>query len=317
MPQDPRLLNISYSSLGTFHECPRKFQLHRLNVLPVDSSDDPLRSLTFSYGHLVGNGIQMALQDIDEDEIIWKTFLWWPHALFEEDTKRKKSFWTGIFAIQQFIQVIRPSILGDWELEFYEGVPAVELSFVITLPGNFKYRGFVDAVLRNSKTQEIMVLEVKTTSASISSPAQYQNSAQAVGYSVVLDHIDPDLSSYEVLYLPFNTKDLSYAPLPFQKSYLQRALWLQELLLDTQVISLYEETGVYPMRGESCYKFYRDCEYFGLCTLPTSRLTKPLTPEEHEKLLDDLEKYQIKVSFQQLLETQISKSQENSDDEIL
>lgn len=304
---DPRILNLSYSGLLNLHSCPRQFQLHRLNA-EKDSTESAEASVTFAFGHLVGLGIQLHFEGVSEQEIIWRLFIQWAPDLFSENDKQKKSFWLGISAIQTFISLRANGFLSEWELVYHDGKPATELSFCINLPDGFRYRGFVDGVLRNKITGKIMVLECKTSSIANLNPAQYKNSAQAVGYSVVLDDLFPELSSYEVLYLVYLTKAFKYEPLPFTKSYLQRALWIQELLLDVEMIKLYENSGVYPMHGESCYQFYRECEYLQTCTLSTDLLTSPLTQEERD-LLDLKESiYQVNVDIKDLIATQLRKS---------
>ena len=178
--------------------------------------------------------------------------------------------------------------LDGYNLVRYQDKPATELSFVIHLPDGFKYRGFVDAVLQHEISGAVMVLEVKTTNATAVNPAQYKNSAQAIGYSIVLDALFPDLRAYEVLYLVYQTKSESYQQLPFEKSYHSRALWIRELLLDIELIKMYEQASIYPMHGESCYSFFRECEYLNLCTLSTIysrtnfwRLQWQLIPEDY------------------------------------
>ncbi len=196
--------------------------------------------------------------------------------------------------------------LGEYELVYWQGKPAVELSFRIHLPDGFTYRGYVDAVLQHKITGKILVLEAKTSSGRANS-AQYKNSGQALGYSVVLDKIFPDLSSYEVLYLVYGTNEKGYTEFYFEKSLLLRALWLQELLLDKLHIELYEEYGAYPMHGENCYDFFRECSYLGLCTLPTERLIKPLTQADLDKIAE--EEYDFELDFFELVEAQIEKGE--------
>ncbi|WP_292558044.1 hypothetical protein, partial [Mesorhizobium sp.] len=77
---------------------------------------------------------------------------------------------------------------------------------------------------------------------------------------------------------------------------------IRELLLDIERIKMYEEAGVYPMRGGSCTSWGRDCEYLQTCTLSTEYLTKPCTPEEEDKT-----EYQISISLVDLLDTQLNK----------
>ena len=309
---DTRIQQLSYSSLLTLHSCPRKFQLYRLSA--DKQALDEKSKVTFSLGHVVGNGIQSLLQHKDLDTIYWESFLLWEADLESEDPKLKKSFWEAMIAVERFQYVRNSSLLNDYELVYYtpEGsdtpVPAVELSFIITLPNGFKYRGFVDAVLRHKVTGQILVLEVKSTGQAAVNSATYKNSAQAIGYSIVLDVLFPELSAYEVLYLVYMTKSREYYPLPFKKSYLQRALWIQELLLDCDRIMMYENAGVYPMHGESCFNYYKECDYLNTCTLSTQFLTKPLKPEEEKKLLEAHENFHIKLDVQDLINAQLAKS---------
>lgn len=305
---DTRLKQLSYSSLLTLHSCPRKFQLDRLQA-PRLEDDMNLSSVTFAFGHVVGLGIQLVFDSKAEDQILWEMFLMWDRDIFEENPKQAKSFWHAVSAIQQFISMRELGFLEDWELVYVDGKPAVELSFLINFPDGFKYRGFVDAVLRNKITGEIMVLEVKTTSGATVNAATYKNSAQAIGYSVILDHLFPDLSSYEVLYLVYKTKAKEFETLPFTKSYLQRALWIRELLLDIDLIKLYEDAGIYPMHGESCFNFFKECEYIYTCTLSTEKLTDRITPEQEQKILETHETYQINLSIEDLIATQLRKSE--------
>ena len=305
---DYRLRQISYSSLLTLHECPRKFQLSRLKA--SDRADISIKSqITFAYGHAVGTGVQELISGLPLEDVIWNLFLSWPLDISLEDEKSDKSIWTAIFALQRFVSITGAGFLQDYELVYYEGKPACELSFAIVFPDGFRYRGFVDAVLRHKQTGKILVLELKTTGMATLKPSTYKNSAQAVGYSVILDVIFPGLSSYSVLYLVYQTKAKEFTPLEFPKSFLQRALWIRELLLDIETIKMYEEAEVYPMRGESCMSFGADCVFLNTCTLDTSRLAKPITLEDEDKT-----DYQIVLSLEDLLDSQLSRTEELNDD---
>lgn len=320
---DKRILNLSYSSLLTLHTCPRKFQLYKLGA-DVSTIESPENSITFSYGHVIGSGIQHILEGMDPETVIWKAFLEWDCDLFAENVKQNKSFFGAIHALRQFIAMRSSGYLGDYEIVKYKDRPACELSFAIRLPDGFIYRGFVDAVLRSRSTGKVIVLECKTTNAATVNPAQYKNSAQAIGYSIVLDAIFPELSAYEVLYLVYQSKSTEYLQLSFDKSYYQRALWIKELLLDMEMIKLYEQEGIYPMRGESCFTYFRECEYYNNCTLSTNLLTTPLTVQGAEKLDEQLAEYQIQITLEDLIRAQLSKPQNTqlshshiTEDEIL
>ena len=305
---DPRLKQLSYSSLLTLHACPRQYQLYKLNSEYEDDEGQIVtEQTTFAFGHAVGTGIQSALEGKSEDRVILDMFIAWDAALFDADDRRNKSFWLAIAAVQRFILARKYGLLKGYELVIHEGKPAVELSFLIKFPDGFVYRGFVDAVLQHKDTGEILVLEVKTTSMTNVNAAQYKNSAQAIGYSIVLDSLFPALSSYKVHYLVYKTKAMEYESLPFTKDYLQRALWIRELLLDIETIKMYEGASIYPMRGESCLRFYRECKYLSLCTMATERLVKPLTQETVEGIAKENAQYQIQLTLDDLIHSQLSK----------
>lgn len=301
---DRRIQMLSYSSMLQLHACPRKFQLYKLNS-KVESAEDIPGSITFAYGHAVGTGIQDLLEDKSLDQTLFNAFLAWPLDIHAENDKQNKSFWGASLALRQFASMRANGYLGDYDLVNYKGKPACELSFCIHLPDGFIYRGFVDAVLQNRRTGEVIVLECKTTNSANVNPAQYKNSAQAIGYSIVLDALFPELSSYKVIYLVYQTKAEEYIQLPFDKSYYSRALWIRELLLDVETIKLYEDAQIYPMRGESCFTYFRECEYLQTCTLSTENLATPYDEQTENKINKELSEFQIHVSLTDLVEAQL------------
>lgn len=298
---DYRIRQLSYSSLLALHQCPRKFQLYKLRTTHR-AEEDIKSSITFAYGHALGEAIQLALQGKSFSEVSWEIYKNWKPDLFAADEKANKSFFSALVSIKKFFHLLEAGFLQEYELVYFQGKPACELSFAIVFPDGFRLRGFVDAVLRHKITGEIIVLECKTTGSKVVAPAQFKNSAQAIGYSIVLDALFADLSSYKVLYLVEQSPTHEFTPIPFVKTYLQRALWIRELLLDIETIKMYEEAGIYPMHGESCYSFFRECEYLNTCTLSTDYLTKPCTEEEEDKT-----DYQVVLTLNNLLDAQFTK----------
>lgn len=241
----------------------------------------------------------MLLQGISLDQVYLNLALKWEVDLLAENPKQKKSIWDCFIALDKFSWLLQQDILDGFILASYAGKPAIELGFRISFPDGFRYRGFVDAVLYHPTSGKVKVLEIKTTSSRALHPAQYSNSAQAIGYSIVLDHIFPDISHYEVLYMPYKTVAREFDPMPFNKSLSQRALWIRELLLDIEVIKMYAAADVFPMRGESCYNFYRECSFYNMCTLSTERLAAPL-PEEPK-----VETFDVELTIQDLINSQL------------
>ena len=305
--EDIRIKQLSYSSLLTLHKCPRKFQLYKGQA--VKAPEEIEQTITFSYGHIVGAGLQAVLQNKPESEILMEMFLMWKPDLMAEGEKNGKSFWSGVIAVQKYLAARKAGYLRDYEIYLHEGKPAVELGFKIILPDGFVYRGFVDAVLRNKITGAILVLECKTTGARNINPAQYKNSAQAIGYSIVLDSLFSDLSEYEVLYEIYKSSSGEWEAMKFPKSYLQRALWIQELLLDVEMIKLYESYEIYPQHGESCYDFFKECEYFTNCQMSTKFLTTAYTKVDQERIAAEDSRYAITVTVQDLIRAQLAKEE--------
>jgi len=307
---DIRLKQLSYSSRLTLHSCPRKYQLYKLSSKENtdDEEDSSSESVTFAFGHAVGTGIQELLVHGNIEKAIYQAFLAWKADFLADNSKQNKSFWIAAAAIKKFESLLQNGFLSGWDLYTYNGKPATELSFIITFPDGFTYKGFVDAVLVNQESGAVMVLECKTTGMSYVSAATYKNSAQALGYSIVLDSLFPNLSHYKVKYLIYKTKALDFEVMDFEKDYLSRALWIREILLDIEMLKLYDNASIYPMHGESCFSFYRECEYLGLCTLSTEKLTNPLTESIVEQIQKSTESdFEIKLGLNDLILSQLDK----------
>lgn len=308
---DDRLKLLSYSFQTLLHKCPRKYQLSKLRA--VEDEQDPLaaanQNLTFAFGHVVGEGLQLILEGKSEVETIWTMFLHFHADLADRNDKQVKSFYHAVAAIKKFIHMREHGFLEDYELVWYKDKPAIELSFLINFPDGFKMRGSVDAVLKHRETGEVLVLEGKTDSGTNLAPAKYKNSSQAIGYSVVLDLIFPEISSYKVMYIVYLTKDMNYELLNFTKTYTQKAQWIQELLLDIELIKMYEDVGVYPMYGHTCYDFYRECEYLNTCNLSTKYLTNAQTEADiGETNSTYTGEYSITIGVSDLIAGQLDKN---------
>jgi hypothetical protein len=296
------------------HTCPRRFQLYRLRaeraIAPVETG------VTFAFGHVVGEGLQQILQGKSLREILFPLFFMWDVDFTARHEKHKKSFAEAIFAVRKFAALRAAGFLKDLELVYVPSannsgvqVPACELGFAVNMFDGFVYRGLVDAVLRNKLTGEIIILECKTTWHRESNPAQFKNSGQALGYSIVLDSIFPGLSSYSVLYLVYSTTTLEVQPLPFTKSFESRAEWIRSLVFDVEEIIKYEEAGIYPKRGEGCFSFGRACEYIDTCHLSTAYLAKPMADSE-EQIKKDEARYVHRFNLVDLIQAQIDRNKE-------
>lgn len=308
---DPRFMRLSYSGSLDLHACPRLFQLQKLGA---ESTVDFESSVTFAFGHVVGAGIADLMITGDLDKTLWNMFLGWEPDFFAENPKQQKSLPHAVAAIQKLHSLMEDGLLSEYEVAEYNGKPAAELSFRIELINGFTFRGYLDLVLRRKSDGEKAVLECKTDSGNYVFHVKYKNSAQAVGYSVVLDEIDGELSSYNVEYLLYMTRLSRYENFSFPKSYQQRALWLRDTLYDVEAIQSYVRNegnyGIWPMRGESCGRFNKPCNFLDVCHLPTGNLAAPLREIHYkDRSRGGVEaEYQFDLTLAQLLEKSQSQS---------
>jgi hypothetical protein len=268
----PKLKLLSHSSLTTLHSCPRKFELYRLKAGATFAA-----SIDTAFGSAFGTGIQTLIAtEGDLDKAILDAYLAWDVSLLEENNKSNKSIWEVISALTAFKSQQLPTIITDWEVaRLKDGKPAVELSFNISLPDGYAYRGFVDLVLKHRTENRYKIWELKTTGSYVVNEAQYKNSFQGVGYGVVLDKIAADLgadSDFFVDYFVYKTKSREFEVMPFLKNNFERMRWLSQLLLEVEKLQLYDRLELFPMHGESCFNYFRPCEYFGICHMSNSSL---------------------------------------------
>jgi hypothetical protein len=297
---------LSHSSVLLLHKCPRKYELYKL-LGGKQEADNHL-----DFGDVVGRGIQEYLISGSLNKAYMVMFLAWPKALDDEDGQRdKKTFWFALNAIDKFAGY-RNSILGRYQLAYFDGKPAAELGFSIDLGDGFYYRGFLDALLVDKMRNELLVLECKTTKNREVHPAMYENSSQGLGYSLISDAISKALGTrmegqFKVHYCVFKTGEMEWQPMPFTKSHTDRALWIQDMLNDKNRVVEYHKNGYFPMHGETCYDFFRPCPHFGTCK---SKYLVDMDEVVEKK--DEPSKYAFSYSIEQIIEAQLAKHEANS-----
>lgn len=286
-------IRLSHSSLQTLHTCERKFQLDKLLVTEVEKEE----SEHFSFGHAFGAGVATYLVTQDANRAMFEAWLaYWPEI--ETD---KKSVARCIAALEVAFPRL-DTILIDYEIAVFNGAPAVELSFKVTTDEDYYFVGHIDAVLRNRYTGQYIVFECKSTGLQLFdlSPL-YQNSGQALGYSIALDRIaGKELSSYGVIYFVAQLpKDFVPKIQVFEwgKTLSDRLNWFISLSLDIKHLVEMRELGVYPKRGESCLQYNRPCKHFSTCTLHSADRLKPIE--------EDTIEYQFTYSLQELIDDHV------------
>lgn len=286
----------SYSYDQILHLCARRFEIMQnwpADVKRTISKEEDVQAVAtltegegnvdFAFGHCVHAGVQRLFLDSNLDAAIWEAFRAWDIHLL--NTHKSKSFWTAIDAIHK-AQVLVQNIKDEgWEVFTVKGKPSIELNFLIHLVKGHKYQGHIDIILRHKQTGEYKVFEIKTTVFVNVDEAMYANSAQPLGYSVIMDTIAPNQVNYEVTYLIWSEakSGRQWHVMPFMKSRTAKAEWIRDVMSDVDIVEKYKAEGYFPKRGEACYAFFRRCPYFGTCNLPLKALIPGYGQGEKEK----------------------------------
>lgn len=295
---DFRLRLLSHSSRSLLHSCPRKYQLYRLGN-PAREYDEHT-----DFGTVVGEGIQHYMLHGDFQAAVFRMFTLFRGDLFEDGVRSRKTFLHAVYALKQF-QIIKNTLLADYEVATFNDRPALELGFSVSVGNEFAYRGKVDIILRNKLTGLLLVLELKT-SKDEAKQEKYGNAGQGLGYSIFTRQISPAADKFNVLYLVYQTMAQEFAPLMFVKQHTERALWIQDLIADCQLLGVYNQFEVWPRHGESCMSFNRPCNWYGMCHMRNSNLFADITDEERDKVLRDETNYTFRLDITSLLTTQIT-----------
>jgi len=288
-------IRLSHSTLQTLHTCERKFQLDKLLVTEIEREETEHTV----FGKAFGAGVATYLVTQDANRAMYEAWLAYEPEL-ETD---KKSLARCVAALEVAFPRL-DTVLVDYEIVSFNNCPAVELSFRLNINLEFYFVGYIDAVLKNRYTGQHVVFECKTTGLQLFdlSPL-YQNSGQALGYSIALDRITgKELASYGVLYFVAQLpKDFTPKIQIFEwsKTLADRLNWFISLGLDVKHLTEMAELGVYPKRGESCLQYNRPCKYFGTCILHSADIPK--------KIPEDSIDYQFVYNLDELIQNHLER----------
>lgn len=294
---------VSYSSLNNLHGCPRLLEIDKFG-----ESAPELPNPDLAFGSAVGAGVQKLFSGGTLEEAWLAAFLAWDCGLLESYEKKNKSFPDVLEAIKVFT-AYASIILQDWEVYEYEigGVTrkATELSAKVLLPNGFQYRLFIDVVLRNRVSGQLLVIELKTTGAKRLDPAMYGNSNQGLSYGIILDKIASGNASFDVHYYVYSSSMGDWEMYPFTKDRVSKANWIRTVLFDTSSIDTHLKNGFFPKHGENCFNFYRPCKYYGACDMSKVALyAGPAVLEERVKKKLE-ENYDFTFTLEEIIDQQL------------
>mgnify|MGYP007049918413 CR=1 FL=1 len=134
----------------------------------------------------------------------------------------------------------------------------------------------------------------------------YLNSAQLIGYSIVLDFIaGKDNVEYDVYYFVGQLgAGNGYVPkihnLCYPKSLKDRLNFFITLGMDVERLSKMLEYNIFPQRGAACNSFNRPCYHLGTCGLHSLDRMKEEEPDTTE--------YQFVMNLDDVIKDHIERS---------
>lgn len=313
---EPGVTAFSYSKRNNLHKCPRYFHLKEDRHL---GSFQPNAHTAF--GHAYGAGVQMffryaeelSLEEAEKRAVVATLAYWDTYSIWDADPKEIKTLWAAVIAVRKFCREEGIQLLTKYKLAYHptSGKPLIELLYYIRIGEGYSDQGHIDLVLEDRVTGELLVVEMKTGSAEFAE-ADWANSAQTIGYNVVLQAfgaMSKQQVAYHVLYLCYNAKDLVLQQFHFSRSLAERAEWLASLMLDVQLVEMYKSSGVWPKRGTQCRQYKRNCEFFGTCDL-----TRLAPPKEATYTGLPIEAADFVTSVEELLEGMRNEAEHVGDD---
>lgn len=302
--------SLSYSRLQTFYSCPRKFHLGELRGA---KGFNPTIHTAFGHAYAMGIQTYLHLRSTRSHEVaLARSFVSAIAAydypgIFEEESASKKSLWFALIGVEAFATQAAPGILEEFEVAVINGKPAIELFFLLQIDEETDYQGHIDLILKHRVTGELFILEIKTKGGD-TSPADWANSFQTLGYNAILHTVVPGGTNLNVLYIVYNTKQMTVSTMSFVKSSAHRAEFITSLLLDVNQMREYDKHNYWPKRGGSCTSWGKACHLFGVCDNEYSGMS---VPEAYESV--PIDNVDFVIHIDQMLEVESTATSETVD----
>lgn len=263
--------SYSNSVIAEAQSCARKYELKHLIKTSVDSYQPP--TVEFAFGHAVASGIQFGLAGVPIETAIYEAFIQYDVDLDVQMDKKKIEFHHVIQAIRNFYKKHLDDLKSTYEVldVIIDGqeIFGIETEFVIK-GNNWWYQGHIDLVVRNKNTGKIEIWEIKTTNFNTIDPAIYGNADQTLGYSLVARVLSSKLNIpldniTAVRYIVYKNYPQEFEFLPYTKTIAHQKRFFNDLKAKINIIAIMRDTNYFPCNGNSCFNYFRPCEYFERC----------------------------------------------------
>jgi hypothetical protein len=295
-------LRVSYSSLGTFSSCPRKFEFDKLYPKKDRAWED-------NYAADVGKALHAAYQDYlihkDQERSILELMRTFPFEDEHSQPNDYRSFSAALSTLEEMFNEIRmdeyelamikrplnpAEQIGEYFLAQHEQrvaassftVPAIEVPFEIRFKGlmippcarypegaQISLIGFIDAIMRNLTTDLYRTMDIKTSRMRLTDPTpKYKYDNQQTPYGLVVEHVAGGLiDSFEVLYLDcyVDLVEPDVKMLPFLRTRDNILEWCNNKVLQFQQIAKMAAADFFPRTDNGCLFYQKGCRYLEPC----------------------------------------------------
>lgn len=261
------ILELSHSTLQSFHSCPRKLEFAKLfnyNLRGRGTAGEAGNSLHAAFGDY--------LQFHDRDQAIWILMLNYPIDLCSNPLWNwsLEATYAGLIQVMNYADLhpeLELAVIGDKQ--------AVEVPFLINIHHNIEglmpvvYRGYMDFIFYNRLDNTYKVVDLKGTTYEVKDyVAKWRWDSQCLPYAIVLERaLDKEISTLDVEYLvtKVHLLESTVKQLEYTKSEQEIQEWTQDLIVDLMTIKTYIQTKWFPRRGASCIGFGKVCKFYDLC----------------------------------------------------
>lgn len=273
-------IRVSYSSLGTFSSCPRKFEFDKLYPRGQKTGNwyaaDVGSALHAGYQHYLIHG--------DIDQAIWCFMQAFPWEDEFQQENSYRSFEACLSTLERMMAEIKMNEYKLAEIRHPNGtiVPAVEVPFEIRFPGlevppcarypdgaRISFIGYIDAIMQHVMNDLYRTLDIKTTRMQLNdATGKFMFDTQQVPYGIVVDHVaQGSVESFEVLYLDcyIDILDPTVNLYPFKKSAQDVQEWVTNKVIQLRQMIQFIAGDYFPRTDNGCLFYNKPCRYLEPC----------------------------------------------------
>ena len=264
---DIKSLNLSFSTMTSFEDCPRKLEFAKFYNINIEK-----RSLAPEGGNCLHSALGVYLKTKDTVKAIEYLVLNYPIDLCQMPTWS----WSLEACYSALISLIGYfKVNTHLQLALINGAYAEEVPFIIKLNHNIPnfmpiaYRGFIDFVLYNEHTESFEVYELKNSKNKNNYIQEsYKFSAQGLPYSLILQALlDMDFSNISVTYLLSKVHILEpeVQAVEFNKTIQDTQEWARDIYMKILMIKNYHDAQWFPRKSGGCTSYGTGCKFFDIC----------------------------------------------------